>query len=936
MLVEMIDCVLDILERESAYRAFHLDSQSVVLVDYLQIRPEKKFLIKKLVEEKRLLIGPWFILPDEFLVGGENLIRNLLLGHEICKEFGGASKVGYSPFSWGQISQLPQIYHQFGIDVIMFYRGVNSLDSKKAEFIWVGADGTRKLTSRFSTMPRYNFYFYIYRPVVHNENFSDIEYKWTKGGIPFHFADKEFVDEDYFLIKPLDSYFRENIQQSVENIINDQADDFTTPHVIWMEGHDSSGPNIKTVQIIKDIKEKFPGLDVRHSTLEEYSDALKQTADISNLPIVQGERRSSQYDLRSGNLFGYTTSARMYLKQKNFQAEKWLQFYAEPLNSISCILGCSISYNYIKLAWNYLIQNSAHDSIGGCSLDEIHEDMMHRYKQCIEISKGVIDRACKRISLLIDTSKFDKFNKNKLNDNQCIYHVALNPNYHKRNEIIEGIVDVPYELKKKSIKIIDEDGNQIDLQLKKDDYIEPVLEQMIDRPMYFKMHRYNCYMELKQVPSFGFKTYQVIPTDIQKKNKLKKIGKLSNKSAMLENDFLKIKVNKNGSINVKDKINNHLFENIAYFYDEGEAGHAWVNKPIKPFISTLNERPEIKFIENGHLSSTIQIKYKWKTPYNRCITQSKPKKNKSRKVVTEIIVHITLSKLAKRLDFKVIVTNKAINHRLRIMFPSNINSAFSYGEGQFDVVERTTERIKVKSSDSKPMYSYPLHHFVELPDEAYDTSKWIEQPMYDYPMHHFVDMTDGIIGYAVLVNGLKEYEVLEDKAKTLAITLFRAFTYIIQPSSVQDYSHQDGAQCLGRQEFLLSFYPHKGNWQKGKVFEQAYNFNNELRLFQIGKTFGYLSPSLSFVKIEPSELIFSAFKKSELDNKDFILRLYNPTEKLINGSVRFFTDIEKAELVTLEELPIENIAIKNRRTLSFPLGKKKVISIRLRFHDIID
>src|SRR5690606_25907927 len=118
-----------------------------------------------------------------------------------CAPFGGAAKIGYSPFSWGQISQLPQIYKEFGVDVIMFYRGVNALESPKAEFIWEAPDGTRALTSRFSTMPRYNFYFYIYRPAVHNEPIAEKEYRWTRGGAPFHFADPDAArDEDYYLL----------------------------------------------------------------------------------------------------------------------------------------------------------------------------------------------------------------------------------------------------------------------------------------------------------------------------------------------------------------------------------------------------------------------------------------------------------------------------------------------------------------------------------------------------------------------------------------------------------------------------------------------------------------------------------------------------------------------------------------------------------------
>jgi mannosylglycerate hydrolase len=307
MLVDMIDAVLDVLESEPEYRAFHLDSQSIVLKDYLEIKPQNKKRIVKLTRENRLLHGPWYILPEEFQVGGENLIRNLLLGHKTSQQYGGVSKIGYSPFSWGQISQLPQIYRQFSIDLIMFYRGINAIDSPKAEFMWEGADGTRMISSRFSTMPRYNFYFYIYRQAVHNQDFFDVKHHWKNGACLFHFADAYQNSEDYFIVSPHKAYYPETIEQQVKKIIADQADDFTTPHVIWMEGHDSSGPNRQTVDIIKDIKKKFPELDVRHSTLEEYARLIKETAEIDKLKVVRGERRSSQNNRRCGNLFGYTT-----------------------------------------------------------------------------------------------------------------------------------------------------------------------------------------------------------------------------------------------------------------------------------------------------------------------------------------------------------------------------------------------------------------------------------------------------------------------------------------------------------------------------------------------------------------------------------------------------------------------------------------------------
>ncbi|MGE5682833.1 MAG: glycoside hydrolase family 38 C-terminal domain-containing protein, partial [Bacillota bacterium] len=763
MLVEMIDKTLEILESEPDYRAFHLDSQSIVLDDYLEIRPDKKDLIKKLVKEKRLLIGPWYILPDEFHVGGENLIRNLLLGHKTCEEFGGASKIGYSPFSWGQISQLPQIYKEFGVDVIMFYRGVNSLDSKKAEFMWEGADGTKVLTSRFSTMPRYNFYFYIYRPVIHNEGFSDVEYKWTKGGLPFHFADSQMHDEDYSIIEPVDGYYEDNITSSVKSIIENQVNDFTTPHVIWMEGHDSSGPNIKTAKIIKDIRRLMPELNVVHSTLEDYAKGLKESADEKTLRLVKGERRSAQYDLRSGNLYGYITSARTYLKQKNFESEKWLQSYAEVLNSIAGIFGMDINDRYLDVAWNYLIQNSAHDSIGGCSLDEIHDDMMSRYKQVIEISKGVTGRACKYLAKQIDLSKYAE---------ASMHLVALNTTSYKREEVAESFIDIPEELDKGDIEVKSGDGKTVPLQLISRSSQEPVLEQMIDRPMYFKMKRYHAYLHLDGIPSFGFNTFHINPVAKAVKQNTRKIAKLNGGFPVLENDYLKIKINENGTLKVQDKINGLKFNNTGYFLDEGEAGHAWVHKKIAPVADTLSSKPQVSIIENGELSATCLIRHEILVHKD---LEEREKKN-GKKIKIPIELYVTLKKATKYIGFDIKLNNLAESHRMRFMIPTGIKANSSFAEGQFDVVERSIERI--------------------------DSTGWVEQPMYDYPMYHFVDVSDKLnAGAAVFVQGLTEYEVLEDKVRTLAITLFRGFKYIIAPSSVQDYSHKKGSQVLGEHSY---------------------------------------------------------------------------------------------------------------------------------------
>ncbi|MDR4987204.1 MAG: glycoside hydrolase family 38 C-terminal domain-containing protein [Bacteroidales bacterium] len=884
MLVDMIDAVLHILVSEPEYRAFHLDSQSIVLKDYLEIKPQNKDLIIKLTRENRLLHGPWYILPEEFQVGGENLLRNLLLGHKTSRQYGGVSKIGYSPFSWGQISQLPQIYKEFNIDLIMFYRGINALDSPKAEFIWEGADGTRMLSSRFSTMPRYNFYFYIYRPAVHNQDFGDLEHRWQSGATLFHFADRQQHDEDYFIVSPHTAYYPENIEKQVTKIIADQSGDFTTPHVIWMEGHDSSGPNRQTVDIIKDIRKRFPGLDVRHATLEEYAECVKKAADTGSLKLVQGERRSSQNNARCGNLFGYTTSARMYLKQANFDAERWIQYYAEPFNVFSALLGRDINDQYPETAWELIVQNSAHDSIGGCSLDRIHEDMMMRCKHSVEISKGLFERSLKYLLPQLNTSAFHH------DDENSIYITAANPCNYERSDVIEAYVDIPVSMDKGNFNILDSNGKALQKDLISVEARQPVLEHMINRPMFIDMVRYHCYVHFEEMPAFGLKTFRVEPVADGTSG-----HSTPDTACILENEFLRVEAREDGSLNIHDKTNNTEYKGVAWFEDHGEVGHAWVKEETGPCVTTKGSKALIRKSFCGDVYEEITVEH----------TMMLPKNLETRKAGTKelaacnIRLRAGLGKSQHHLSLDIRVDNAAESHRLRLMVPTRLEASHSYGEGQFDVVARSLERP--------------------------DTSDWMEQPMYDFPLHHFVDVSDGEKGMAVLVDGLKEYEVLPDKDKTLAITLFRTFEYKINPAAPQDYSHEKGAQMLGQSHYRLALYPHQGAWEQGNVYREAFLFNYLPRLVQSGKLEGSLSTQTQFMKIKPEALVFSALKKPEHNTDNaFIVRIYNPTGNTIEGSIRFLCALKEVQAVTLEEIPVGSIELNDNHSFNIKLDAKKM------------
>jgi alpha-mannosidase len=121
MLLEMLDVTLDILDRDPAYHSFTCDGHCILVEDYLEMRPERRPLVERLAREGRLLLGPWFTLPEVLSIGDEALVRIFIWAQKACRRLGTRPMpVGYTPASWGQTGQLPQIMASFGVDTPMF------------------------------------------------------------------------------------------------------------------------------------------------------------------------------------------------------------------------------------------------------------------------------------------------------------------------------------------------------------------------------------------------------------------------------------------------------------------------------------------------------------------------------------------------------------------------------------------------------------------------------------------------------------------------------------------------------------------------------------------------------------------------------------------------------------------------------------------------
>ncbi|MGW9019299.1 glycoside hydrolase family 38 N-terminal domain-containing protein, partial [Priestia megaterium] len=150
LLVNNMEEIMSMLENNPDYPYYVLDGQTSILEDYFAVKPQNKERVKKLVQEGKLIIGPWYTQTDEMVVGGESIVRNLLYGIKDCEEYGSHMKIGYLPDSFGQSSQMPQILNGFDIKYSIFWRGTSERHgTDKTEFYWESDDGSKVLVQLF-------------------------------------------------------------------------------------------------------------------------------------------------------------------------------------------------------------------------------------------------------------------------------------------------------------------------------------------------------------------------------------------------------------------------------------------------------------------------------------------------------------------------------------------------------------------------------------------------------------------------------------------------------------------------------------------------------------------------------------------------------------------------------------------------------------------
>lgn len=889
LLLDFMDDLLDLLDRDPDFHSFLLDSQTIAVEDYLDLRPEREEQVKRHVGAGRLIVGPWYSLPEEYIVNGESLVRNLVVGHRLANKWGKVSKIGYTPFSYGQTSQMPQIYRGFDIDTIIFYRGINT---PRSEYVMEGPDGSRVTGCRFGALSRFSYYFYVYRMVRYGMSRDEWWYDWNRGALPFRLCNQYHPDAHYYVLDPHDKQWNENVlPEQLKKLVDDESRHFSTSHIACMQGFDTSSPDAEERHLIETCRpllEKM-GHEIYQDSLENFIREMKE--ELKEPYVIRGESRDPGATGKWTHLFGDVISSRTRIKRRNALTETAIQRWAEPFSTLGWLIGGEYMQSAIDLAWRYLLQNHPHDTICGAGIDQMEKDMIYRYNQATIISQGVMRRGMSAIQKRIDNDDIDV--------HEAVITI-FNPSPYPRNEVVTLLVDLPDKCGYEGFSIRDPSGNIIPYVETKRGSFGTLVRNLQDISLQQRSQRVTLHTQAKDIPAFGYKTYHLKREKADLGKSVLDIGGRKD-LPILENEFLKVKINSDGSLDILDKNTRREFKKQHYFEDGGESGHPWVHMSPEhdDVITTLDTKPSIELLLTSEFITCYRVKHIMTIPDNLETDQDNCRRSKTM-VDMPVVSTFTLRKGQRWLEVLTELENPAKQHRIRVCFPTGIQASVSAAEAAFDVIERSIDRA---------------------PDSLY-----YGKPNPQYPMHRFVDISDGKLGLAVINDGIREFEAVDDDQRTLCITLLRGFTAMQSPVIDQwdVYPWMELAQSPGRHQWRYAIMPHSGDWQEGEVYREAEKFNLPLEAAQAGKGKGDLPKQMSFIEIEAKDIVLSALKRCEHRNT-LVLRLYNPTLKDIDTNIKFFRPIKEAWLTSMNEERRKKLSV-NDHAVSIHFGYKKIVT----------
>jgi alpha-mannosidase len=836
-------------------------------------------------------------------------------------------RVGYIPDPFGHIGQMPQILRGFGMQDAAFRRG---LSVEPCEVYWYGTDGSRVLVA------------YLREGYDNAARLPTMEPQFTNA------------------IRDLVERLRPHCQ---------------TSHILLMNGtdHHEPQPGISTLVPEADLETD----SLRISTLPDYFREVREqlARDGTQIASVTGELR----DARRHHLLAGVLSSRTWIKRRNDDCEILLERYAEPLCAWSKVIPRSgpersvwtghlaapqleRTGEVLREAWRLLLRCHAHDSICGCSVDQVHKEMETRFDQVEQIGQELTRQKLVALAGELDTlhgapsdarAALTVFNPTA---------VSISGISRARIELPAGldpfaIVDgdgqeIPYRLldqHRKSLADLELDGQGlagmidmidegkilglsiqsaaiqcrehhtlIDVVVAEEappelqavrlalDELERVMEESEHDRFRVVAHFANqitLEMLARDVPSFGLKTYFLIPTRTHRDQQR------TSADRQIHNEALQVRVDPAGGIELSLLDSGQVYPDLIQIHDRAEIGDSYTHCPLPEDAqgSRLQSASEV-ICRRDALGEELEIQRVYRIP-----AQINPDRTarSSDSVELPMQIRLRLTKGVPRLDVHLWLENRAKDHRLQLVFPLGAPVTQGLYGGHFEIVPRSTA----------------------LPTGGED---WAEQPVPEKPMRAFVAAQAGRRGLLVGARGLREASV--SPSGEIAITLLRCFGWLsrddlaTRKGGAGPQVPVPGGQGLGEHVFDLSVIPLSGSMRA--AVSQAEAFRSPLIAASVPISAGSLPAVTSLLRVEPSSIAITALKPAQ-EGEGLILRGVNLGGERALVEIHTHHPLAQAEWCRLDETRLSDLHVQPHE-VRFPLERFEIATLRLTFSDQAD
>ena len=822
-LVDAVDRVLDLLASDPGYH-FLLDGQTVLLEDYLAIRPERHDELARALCAGRLGAGPWYVQPDSLLPSGESHVRNLLFGRRVGEALGPVSRVGYVPDSFGHPAQLPQILAGFGIATFVHWRGDGSaIDALGATYRWEAPDGSA--------------------------------------------VEATLLREGYFNAACLPGD-PDEAAEGLAALAARLGDGHGGP-VLLMNGIDHMLPDAHTGAVAEALARRTGGA-VRRGLLEH---AVGRAGD--GLRPFRGELVGA----RVAPLLPGVWSTRTPVKLANRRCEALLEGWAEPWAALGRWLGVADERPALRLAWQGVLQNQAHDSICGCSLDAVDASVRARFDEAEELAEQTVARLLERLAGL------DVERRVPWSLGQEI--VVFNPAPYARSDVVRVPLD-PYpamllplgrpDFPPLLLAAMETPGFVVD-----GGAVRVVASADATRARWLPGQRpFDVELVAADVPALGCRRFRLTPCA--------PAADAVDDGRVIENADVRVAVEDGGTLGVR--FGAREYRGLLAIEDCGDRGDTYDFDPVADEPGAVSE--SASWERRVHPSGIARLLVRRIVRVPAALDPARERRAAATARLT-VSVEARVAPGVRRVDLAVQLENTARDHRLRLRFPTGAPVSGFHAATTFDAAERPTAR----------------------PDD----SNWLHPAPSTFAHQGWVSAN----GLTVVAPGLPEAEVTADG--TIAVTLLRAVGWLARydlrsrPLPAGPPMEVPGAQVLGAIAARLWLLP-------GCDPAEARAAELGLR-GAIGGTAPLLEQGVALLELQPRALVLSAIKPAERGD-GIVVRVLNPTDGPAEACLRLALPIASATAVRLDEEPAEHGVAIDGGTVRFAVPPRALRSVLLQ------